>query len=66
MVALELALKALARPLPLPGDWVDSSIFIAMFALVLTIAISAASYRLLETPFLRLKSRFALIPSRPT
>jgi peptidoglycan/LPS O-acetylase OafA/YrhL len=66
MVALELALKALARPIPLLGDWVDSSTFIAMFALVLTIAISEASYRFLETPFLRLKSRFALIPSRPT
>jgi peptidoglycan/LPS O-acetylase OafA/YrhL len=65
MVALELAVKALARPIPFAGDWVESSAFVAFCALGLTIAISAASYRLLETPFLRLKSRFALIPSRP-
>ena len=65
MLALELARKALALPIPLLGEWADSSVFIAMCALGLTIAVSAASYRFLETPFLRLKSRFALIPSRP-
>ena len=34
-------------------------------ALPLTIAIAALSYRYLETPFLRLKGRFALVGSRP-
>ena len=66
MVALEAAVKGLARPIPFAGEWIYSSSFTAMCALALTIAISATSYRLLETPFLRLKSRFALIPSRPT
>jgi len=65
MLALELVVKALARPIPVAGDWIESSTFAASCALLLTIAISAASYRLLELPFLRLKSRFALIPSRP-
>jgi peptidoglycan/LPS O-acetylase OafA/YrhL len=33
-------------------------------ALPLTIALAAASYRYLESPFLRLKQRFAVVPSR--
>ena len=33
--------------------------------LMLTIAIAAASYRWLESPFLRLKERFAHVQSRP-
>ena len=65
MVALEAVVKGLARPTPFAGDWIESSAFAALCALGLTIAISAASYRLLETPFLMLKSRFALIRSRP-
>jgi peptidoglycan/LPS O-acetylase OafA/YrhL len=36
-----------------------------VFALGLTIAISAASYRIVETPFLNLKRRFTYIDSRP-
>lgn len=40
--------------------------FIRMvFALALTIAISAASYRVIEQPFLKLKRRFTYISSRP-
>jgi peptidoglycan/LPS O-acetylase OafA/YrhL len=65
MVALEAAVKGLARPIPFAGAWADSSTFIALCAFGLTVVISSASYRLLEMPFLRLKSRFALIPSRP-
>ncbi len=65
MLALEAAVKALARPIPFAGDWIESSSFTALCALGFTIAISAASYRFLETPFLRFKSRLALIPSRP-
>jgi len=66
MLGLELAKKAVTLPIPCLGEWADSSVFIAMLALALTISISAVSYRFLETPFLRLKSRFALVPSRPT
>jgi peptidoglycan/LPS O-acetylase OafA/YrhL len=32
---------------------------------VITVAIAAASYRWLETPFLKLKERFAHVQSRP-
>ena len=65
MLALEAVVKGLARPIPFAGDWIDSSTFEAVCALGLTLAISAASYRFLELPFLKLKSRFALVPSRP-
>ena len=65
MVALVVVMKGLARPLPLVGSWIDSATFIALCAFTLTVAMAAVSYRFLETPFLRLKSRFALIPSRP-
>jgi peptidoglycan/LPS O-acetylase OafA/YrhL len=34
-------------------------------SLAITIALAAASYRWLETPFLRLKERFAHVQSRP-
>lgn len=66
LLALELVKQAVARPIPLVGEWIDSSIFITLAALGVTIAIAAASYRFLEAPFLRLKLRFELIPSRPT
>lgn len=66
LLALVLAVKLLHRPIPFVGDWIESSTFAAVCALGLTMAISAASYRLLEMPFLKLKSRFAMIPSRPT
>ncbi len=65
MLGLELAKNLVTLPLPWLGEWVDSSIFITILALALTISFAATSYRFLETPFLRLKSRFALIPSRP-
>jgi peptidoglycan/LPS O-acetylase OafA/YrhL len=65
LLALVLVMKLLARPIPFVGDWIYSSTFAALCALGVTIAISAASYRFLESPFLRLKSRFAVIPSRP-
>lgn len=65
-LALLLMLKVLAQAIPFAGDWVGSSISEAVCALGLTIAVSAASYRFLEIPFLKLKSHFALIPSRPT
>jgi peptidoglycan/LPS O-acetylase OafA/YrhL len=34
-------------------------------ALVITLAIAASSYQWLEAPFLRLKERFTVVPSRP-
>lgn len=36
-----------------------------LLALLLTLAMSAFSYRFIETPFLRLKDRFAVVHSRP-
>ena len=65
MTAIVLVLKGLNRPLPVTGQWVDSVTFAAFCAFILNVAIAAASYRFLETPFLRLKSRFAVVPSRP-
>jgi len=65
MMAIVLVLRGIDRPLPVSGDWVDSATFAALCSFVLTIALAAASYRFLETPFLRLKSRFAVVPSRP-
>ncbi|HLI81410.1 MAG TPA: acyltransferase [Candidatus Binataceae bacterium] len=65
LLALAIVLKALARPLPWASEWIDTNTFAALCALGLTIALAAVSYRLLERPFLNLKSRFALIPSRP-
>lgn len=38
---------------------------ILLVELAATVGISALSYRLLETPFLRIKHRFAVVPSRP-
>jgi len=64
-LALLLMLKVLTRAIPFAGDWIGSSIFEAVCALGLTIAISIASYHFLETPFLKLKAHFALVPSRP-
>jgi len=66
LLALTLTMKALARPIPFAGDWIESSTFTALCALALTIAMATVSYEFLERPFLRLKSRYALIPSRPT
>jgi peptidoglycan/LPS O-acetylase OafA/YrhL len=37
----------------------------AALGLLLTIALSSISYRWLESPFLRLKDRFAVVQSRP-
>jgi peptidoglycan/LPS O-acetylase OafA/YrhL len=37
----------------------------AIFGLILTVLFSMASYRWLETPFLRLKERFATVVARP-
>jgi peptidoglycan/LPS O-acetylase OafA/YrhL len=37
----------------------------SVVALALTIALAAASYRWLESPFLRMKERFARVQSRP-
>jgi peptidoglycan/LPS O-acetylase OafA/YrhL len=65
MTAIMLVLKGLDRPLPVTGEWVDSVTFAALCAFVLNVGIATASYRFLETPFLRLKSRFAVIPTRP-
>jgi len=37
----------------------------AALALALTVVVASASYYVVERPFLKLKSRFALVPSRP-
>jgi peptidoglycan/LPS O-acetylase OafA/YrhL len=43
----------------------DRPIVTCFLALVATITIAAASYRILERPFLQMKERFSLIKSRP-
>ena len=40
-------------------------IIFAVASLAMTIVVSALSYKYYETPFLRLKSRFASVPSGP-
>lgn len=55
-----------ASGLLLPVRWGVAGIGIrAALALLLTIAISAISYRFFEAPFLKLKSRFTYVASRP-
>jgi peptidoglycan/LPS O-acetylase OafA/YrhL len=44
---------------------IDSWWLTAGVALVLTVAISATSYAVLEKPFLRLKRRFEAVSGRP-
>jgi peptidoglycan/LPS O-acetylase OafA/YrhL len=50
----------LLHPVSLAGVGAQS-----VAGLAVTIALAAASYRWLETPFLRLKERFAHVQSRP-
>jgi peptidoglycan/LPS O-acetylase OafA/YrhL len=55
-----------ASGLLLPGRWGIAGMGIrATLALLLTIAISAISYRFFEAPFLNLKGRFTYVASRP-
>jgi peptidoglycan/LPS O-acetylase OafA/YrhL len=59
-----LALSIGTRVLP----WAAAEVYYpvrALFALGVSIALATASYYLFERPFLTLKSRFALVPSRP-
>lgn len=53
-----------ARHLIAPQHFAGAAMFAAV-SLAATIAVAAASYRFYETPFLRLKSRLAYVPSRP-
>jgi peptidoglycan/LPS O-acetylase OafA/YrhL len=59
-----LAGLLIARSL-LPGEDLGESALHAVIALAITIVVSAISYRWLESPFLRLKERFAVVKSRP-
>jgi peptidoglycan/LPS O-acetylase OafA/YrhL len=59
----ELALKV-ANVAVKPEGMLRLTIWIAL-GLGITIALAALSYRYLETPFLRMKERFAHVSSRP-
>lgn len=48
----------LIRPLDLTGEWSHTVALFAVMA-VLSVAMAEVSYRVIETPFLRLKQRFA-------
>jgi peptidoglycan/LPS O-acetylase OafA/YrhL len=51
--------------LGLPGWYGVRHMLHLAASLLLTIAVAAFSYRFFETPFLKLKERFAVIASRP-
>lgn len=58
-----ISLALVAKFLNSTGSY--DNVLHALIGLMLTIFISAISYRLLEKPFLKLKSRFSVIESRP-
>lgn len=60
VAAVALAARAVQSVPALGGRW---QAFLAL-ALGLTVALALASYLLLERPFLRLKGRYTLVPSR--
>jgi peptidoglycan/LPS O-acetylase OafA/YrhL len=49
------------------GDGIstDHTSIVFLISLVLTLFFSALSYRFIERPFLKLKEKFSLVPSRP-
>jgi peptidoglycan/LPS O-acetylase OafA/YrhL len=59
----ELFLKMFNRILPSTHGW--GFILWWLFSLSCTIITALVSYRVLETPFLKLKERFAIVKSRP-
>jgi peptidoglycan/LPS O-acetylase OafA/YrhL len=59
--ALWISIHAMEK---LPAPWNCRLVFMVM-GFALTTALGAASYQWLERPFLRLKSRFAFVTSRP-
>jgi peptidoglycan/LPS O-acetylase OafA/YrhL len=61
LVAIEMAEKIAHRLWSGGPPWVG----VAALALAITIAVAAASYQLLERPFLRLKRRFEAVATRP-
>ena len=64
-LALVFMLRVVSRMVTTAGwaPWTAWSVYI-LVAFVLNLALAAASYRWLEAPFLRLKERFARVPSR--
>lgn len=64
VAAIELTQRLTAR-LHLPVRSMPNLLVIDCVALLLTVGISALSYRYFEKPFMRMKERFAVIPSRP-
>src|SRR5262249_12711906 len=61
---LALLLAGALLGLPLVGaEVVDPTVICGFVGLILSLALSMASYHLLELPFLRIKQRFAVVPS---
>jgi peptidoglycan/LPS O-acetylase OafA/YrhL len=64
-LARYLVTGEVANMRPIEGGGFLRWALVAGLALVLTLAVAAASYRLLERPFLKLRLRFSHVPSRP-
>jgi peptidoglycan/LPS O-acetylase OafA/YrhL len=64
-LAMAQAALTLLDMLITPSHWLLYPCLAVTMTLLATVAVSALSYTVLERPFLQLKGRFTLVPSRP-